>query len=72
MVSRSPKDPSEVPSLAAELVAVLEIKREKREVAKASRQELAVRLVTLTSEGKCQSEGGRGASKAVGRDRTGV
>ena len=45
MVSKSPKDSS----LEAELVAVLEIKREKLELAEASKQELAARLATLAS-----------------------
>ena len=46
MVSKGPKDSS----LEAELVAVLEIKREKLDLAEASRQELAARLATLASE----------------------
>ena len=45
MVSKGPKDSS----LEAELVAVLEIKREKLELAEASKQELAARLATLAS-----------------------
>jgi hypothetical protein len=50
MVSKSPEDSS----LEAELVAVLEIKREKLEVAEASKQELAARLATLASEANAQ------------------
>ena len=41
-------------SLDAELVAVLEIKRDKHETAEASKQELVAQLVTLASEAKAQ------------------
>ena len=66
MVSKGPKDSS----LEAELVAVLEIKREKLDLAEASRQELAARLATLASEATLASLTANAKVKEAGELRT--